>query len=481
MSTASQRWQLGLPARAASLVRKRSLIIITGICLSLIIFFGPHINDGTPRVIFPGAGHVSGNQVSPATTIVQLGKGDRKFNGTWDRERDSRNLMLTDEQCSVAFPGLFDEIERMAARRKNNRITLKEMDDNEDREYHKVGGHTKGYIYDHNVCRPRMARLRPPSTKALTTPFQIYVTNLKRGYFTRGIGLLQAMHRAMLTSPEPIPNIQFAFFSVDIVRNVTGWALTRRSDDLETWLMPDFGYFSWPEPKISSYNHVQRRAREMEEGSPHGGPNQKTWPWKDKIPRLIWRGSKGTEEMPRRALVRAAAGEPWGDARPVNWDPKGDQAHVLTMADHCKYKYVAHTEGVSYSGRLKYLQNCRSVVVAHALKWRTHAMHLMRASGPEQNFVEVRPDYADLEEKMEWLLADEARAERIADNSARVFRDRYLTPAAETCYWRRLFRAWASVSEEARPWVEGANSTGEYKGVAVEDYFMMHTLEWDRH
>lgn len=26
-----------------------------------------------------------------------------------------------------------------------------------------------------------------------------------------------------------------------------------------------------------------------------------------------------------------------------------------------------------------------------------------------------------------------------------MFRDRYLTPAAEACYWRRMFHAWRSV------------------------------------
>lgn len=310
---------------------------------------------------------------------------------------------------------------------------------------------------------------------------QIYLTNITRGYFTRVIGVLQSVHRAVLTSPEPIPNIEFTLFSVDKVHNVTGWALTRASDDVETWLMPDFGYFSWPENKISSYNHVQRRAREMEEGSPHSGPEQKAYPWKDKTPKLVWRGSEGPKGAPRRALVSAAKDQPWGDALPIHWDPKQGHVNVISMADHCRWKYVAHTEGVSYSGRLKYLQNCRSVVVSHRLTWRTHAMHLMRSTpGPQQNFVEVQPDYTDLGEKMAWLLADDKRAERIADNSARVFRDRYLSPAAEVCYWRKLFRAWASVSEEAWPWVE-RNGTTEYKGVPVEDYFLMHKLDWEQH
>lgn len=33
----------------------------------------------------------------------------------------------------------------------------------------------------------------------------------------------------------------------------------------------------------------------------------------------------------------------------------------------------------------------------------------------------------------------------IAQNSYETFYERYLTPAATSCYWRRLITAWASV------------------------------------
>jgi hypothetical protein len=46
---------------------------------------------------------------------------------------------------------------------------------------------------------------------------------------------------------------------------------------------------------------------------------------------------------------------------------------------------------------------------------------------------------------MEDLLDHPEKARRIADNSVQVFRERYLTQAAEACYWRRLFRRWKDV------------------------------------
>lgn len=61
----------------------------------------------------------------------------------------------------------------------------------------------------------------------------------------------------------------------------------------------------------------------------------------------------------------------------------------------------------------------------------------------KQNYIAVRNDFSDLEEKIKHYLARPALAERVAKTSAATFRDRYLTPAAEACYWRRMIRSWA--------------------------------------
>jgi hypothetical protein len=66
--------------------------------------------------------------------------------------------------------------------------------------------------------------------------------------------------------------------------------------------------------------------------------------------------------------------------------------------------------------------------------------------GPQQNVVSVERDWSDLEDKIKYFLNHPKEAKNIAENSAKVFRDRYLTPAAQACYWRKLFNAWASVS-----------------------------------
>merc|ERR1711939_797917 len=125
------------------------------------------------------------------------------------------------------------------------------------------------------------------------------------------------------------------------------------------------------------------------------------------------------------------------------------------------------TEGNSYSGRLKYLQNCRSVIVSHPLDWIEHHHHLMRSSGPDQNFVEVERSFENLEETILWLQQYDGRANNIAQNSVQTFRERYLTPAAEACYWRKLIHGWASVSWEPHFWKD-ENGTQVWRGLPAE-------------
>lgn len=107
----------------------------------------------------------------------------------------------------------------------------------------------------------------------------------------------------------------------------------------------------------------------------------------------------------------------------------------------------------------------------HRRTWIEPYHHLLISSGPTQNFVEVETDFSDLEEKILCLIQDPARAERIARNGINTFRDRYLTPAAQACYWRELIRRWAEVSFMPEVW-EFDSSSGEKKtrGVPFESF-----------
>lgn len=85
--------------------------------------------------------------------------------------------------------------------------------------------------------------------------------------------------------------------------------------------------------------------------------------------------------------------------------------------------------------------------------------HLLEATGPNQNYVAVKRDWSDLEEKVKYYLDHPEEAERIIANSLATFRDRYLTRAADSCYTRKLIRGYANVSftpDIHRPGTEGS-------------------------
>jgi len=63
---------------------------------------------------------------------------------------------------------------------------------------------------------------------------------------------------------------------------------------------------------------------------------------------------------------------------------------------------------------------------------------------------------------MDDLRAHPEKAKLIANNNVETFRERYLTPAAEACYWRELVRRWKEVSFEPELY-HGLGSGAKYK------------------
>ena len=80
-------------------------------------------------------------------------------------------------------------------------------------------------------------------------------------------------------------------------------------------------------------------------------------------------------------------------------------------------------------------------------------------------------DFSDLPRKMQALLEDPASAERIANNSVTTFQDRYLTPAAESCYWRELLNGWTATS----PHITNAITPSEFvlRGIRYESFVLL--------
>ena len=288
----------------------------------------------------------------------------------------------------------------------------------------------------------------------MLTQYQLYVVDEKIGACNRARTLsgLANLYRAIVALPDPrmIPNVEFV---IDVEDTPQGnapddrivWAWTRPKDNEKTWLMPDFDGWAFPDPDLGSYTSFRDRLRFFEK------------PFAEKDPRAVWRGNSHVNDI-RKSLLETTSKRPWADVLDTNAHPE----HRIHMADFCSYKFPIHTEGNSWSGRLRYLQNCNSATIIHDLHWMAHYYPLLEPNGPEQNYIRVDRDWSDLEAEVNFYTAHPREAERIAANSAATFRDRYLTPAAEACYWRRMIRRWAEVQAfEPVLYVEERDAAGK--------------------
>ena len=363
-------------------------------------------------------------------------------------ERDDKNEGLAEYQCNSAFAGLFEDVNRAVKfwMRKGN-ITQQTLD-----EVKLVNSMTRAIIYQGNL-------------------YVVASKSKGEDHRRKMIAALGAIHRAITATPDrgAIPNIEFIFTIEDKVDDVAGpghalWALTRRASEESLWLMPDVGFWAWDmfdrDTEIGPYEEVVNKALQVE----------KYFDFPAKQQKLVWRGKLSFAPKLRRALLEQSRDQPWGDVKEVNWHVP---QNYLPLEDQCKYQFIAHAEGRSYSASLKYRQACRSVVIIHKLQYIQHFHYLLVSSGPLQNFVQVERDFSDLPEKMANLLDHPSKAQKIADTSVKTFRERYLTPAAEACYWRALWRGYGQVSEPAELWAMSTDGTKVKRGMRYETFILL--------
>ncbi|KAB2580669.1 KDEL motif-containing protein 2 [Lasiodiplodia theobromae] len=412
LSPSSPRYTpLGFPDSAAKRVPPRRILYAGAAAVATVFVIATaswHVNH---RSIFHDPAYFE---------TVRLSEG---YKWQFDPKRDALNYGLTDEQCNAAFPDLFMELDRAQDFFSENKI-----------QYKDIHLSTEAELNDHWNGKTRA------EFHIMIYNGELIVIDEAKGEpdRSRGLSAMASMYRAITAHPDPrsIPNVEFI---LDLHDNSQPgpegkirftWA--RHKDNPYMWVIPDFDGWTYPDDAVGSYVQFRNEVAEIEK------------PFEEKIPQLSWRGSLGVNHGLRQALMDASDGKSWSDVKAIDWRTR---SNVLAMKDFCNYQYVAHTEGNTWSGRLRYLHNCNSVPVIHDLDWVAHYYPLLQDSGPYQNYIKVKRDFSDLDEKMEHLIAHPDEAKRIAAQSAQTFRDRYLTPAAEACYWRRMFAKYASVQD----------------------------------
>lgn len=262
------------------------------------------------------------------------------------------NRLLTSSQCRATFPGLTKEIDDVVAKGPFTLI----------RNPHGLG--------------PTVARIRSGQLSILTYARK---ADLSKDMLQHRSATLHQIAAALLTTPpsEPVPDTIIAFNHEDDPKSHT-LSYARPADPSlngpakRFFPIPHFSFYSWPIRTVVSQARAAAAISRIETATnPHST-------WASKPARAIWRGTPWFNN-PRLAhlrsdLVLLARDKPWADIEAL----LPNNSNALPIEDFCRYRYIVHTEGVTYSGRLQYHQQCGSVVLAPPIAWMQHLTHLVK-------------------------------------------------------------------------------------------------------
>lgn len=229
--------------------------------------------------------------------------------------RDDRDFGMSEYKCNAAFPGLFEEVHRAVGWRlkQGSNVTVAELD-------------------SITIERGRV--------RVMIVDGQIRILEASHSYDDqrkRALAILYSIHRAISTDPRAIPNIEFIMSADDMVDSPSQvvWALTRRAQDQNLWLMPDFGFWSWDIEDIGAMDDIAEQVIRDEQATV----------WDAKIQKLVWRGTTKMLPKLRGALLDASRSKSWSNVASLTTGAHPE--NYLSAVEQCKYMFLAHAEGSS--------------------------------------------------------------------------------------------------------------------------------------
>lgn len=161
-----------------------------------------------------------------------------------------------------------------------------------------------------------------------------------------------------------------------------------------------------------------------------------------KKPLLVWRG--GAYQEQRIRFLEQYANHPRCDIGQTN---RCRNAHFLknrmTLAQQLQYKFVLSLEGNDVASNLKWIMSSNSLAVMPKPKFETWFME--GRLKPGIHYVEIREDYADLEEKMDFYLSHPIEAEAMIEN-AQAYASQFQNEALENTIAMRVIDRYLRLS-----------------------------------
>ncbi|PNH12007.1 KDEL motif-containing protein 1 [Tetrabaena socialis] len=153
----------------------------------------------------------------------------------------------------------------------------------------------------------------------------------------------------------------------------------------------------------------------------------------------------------------------------------------VTLSKHAAYKYLLHLDGQALSSRLEQLLPLRSLILKEDSGYKTFYYHLVR---PYEHYIPVWKQGGgpeDVMDAVEWAEGHDEEAQRMAA-AAQAVAVKYLSKRARSCYWLRLFQAYAALqrftpSRERRPYAVTLEEYLETVGRSFERGKQLHKIE----
>ncbi len=139
--------------------------------------------------------------------------------------------------------------------------------------------------------------------------------------------------------------------------------------------------------------------------------------WRDKHNKAIFRGDLGFYKPNRDLFMNRWFGHPMVNAASTNRSDEHPewQGQKLTIGEHLDYKFIMSLEGNDVASNLKWVMSSNSIAVTPRLKRETWFMEGKLI--PNYHYIEVREDFSDLEERLNYYIAHPVEAESIIQHA----------------------------------------------------------------
>ena len=134
-----------------------------------------------------------------------------------------------------------------------------------------------------------------------------------------------------------------------------------------------------------------------------------------KVSKAIYRGA--SYQPHRIAFLEKYYGSEWVDCGDTRRNPLKSEWKVplITLYDHLKYKFVISIEGNDVASNLKWVMSSNSIAVMSKPKYETWFMEGTLI--PNYHYIEIKPDYSDLPERLQYYIDHPEQAKKIIQNA----------------------------------------------------------------